>query len=167
VSDLFPIPPTLVLQLKKVTRLTGEQLLAPYKSNLTEEQYTAFLDKCQPDVALPDPNTTPAVYVRDPGKRIFMAAAWLAGASFPQIASLYGVRRQTIQDQVNLVLPAHKRATAHRLVTTPPPFSYELLAAMRHAWEEDRAKYGSDLEKAAQALLRDGYDRAGEIEPED
>jgi hypothetical protein len=156
VSDLFPIPPTLVLQLKKVTRLTGEQLLAPYKSNLTEEQYTAFLDKCQPDVAL-----------RDPGKRIFMAAAWLAGASFPQIASLYGVRRQTIQDQVNLVLPAHKRATAHRLVTTPPPFSYELLAAMRHAWEEDRAKYGSDLEKAAQALLRDGYDRAGEIEPED
>jgi hypothetical protein len=150
--DLFAVPPTVIVQLKKVSPVEAAKLLAPYRHKLTDKEYENYLSMAQP-AGLDPPQAIASqvrVSVTDPLRRRFMAAAWIAGASFRQIADLFAIRRPTAMDQISLVLPKHMRDTTSRLY--PTPVRWEFLLLLRRAWESDRESVQGDLTKAAERL---------------
>lgn len=151
--DLLPVPPTVIVQLKRVPHSEAVKLLEPYRSKLTDTEYTHYLSLAQPQGPdLPQEEAQQVrVSVTDPLRRRFMAVAWIVGASHRQIADLFGIRRSTVMDQVSMILPKHQRDSAPRLRPTPLP--WELLTLLRREWDSDRNSVSGDLVKAAEELL--------------
>lgn len=152
--NLLPVPPTVILQLKKLPRSEATKLLEPYRAKLSEVDYEHYLSLAQgmeqPATTL-EPTSQVRVSITDPLRRRFMAAAWIIGASHRQVADLFSIRRSTVMDQISMVLPQHQRDTTPRLRPTPIP--WELLTLIKRAWDSDRESTNGDLTKAAEELL--------------
>lgn len=146
-SDLFKVPPSIVLKLKTLTRSGAAYLLAPYRKDLNEDEYDTYLDMAQPD---PEEQPEARVYVRDPQRRVFLAAAWIAGASHRQLGSLLGLQRGTIQDQIAVVLQQNRSSSAR---LSDPPLQWELLDVMYRLWQEDRSRWSTQPTIMAAQLL--------------
>jgi hypothetical protein len=119
----------------------------------------ATLPTGRPDVGESSSGTSPdkvRVSVHDPNRRRFLALAWLAGASWNQLATLYGVARQTLMDQMNRVLPEHERA---RYKDLRGKLKYSQLHGMREIYNKNPTPYGgTDLWEASQILVEDSAD---------
>lgn len=147
------VPPTVILQLRKVTTQEAAKLLAPYRGKLTPEAYDHYLSLATPGPSPPEQSAGEVrVSITDPSRRRFMAAAWVAGASMQQLAELFSIRRQTVQDQVSVELPKAKRNLTPRLY--PTPVRWEFLLLLRAEWESDRGVVSQDLALAAEELAR-------------
>lgn len=145
--DLFIVPPSEILRLKTLNRTGARKLLEPYQAKLSPEEYQRLLGLSQPDTT----QVQTRVITLDPGRKFFLAAAWVVGASYQQLGVLFSVRRQTMQDQVETVLPKHIRDNTPRLLS--PPLQWELLQVMRDLWEANRDAWGADPVSAAPLLL--------------
>jgi hypothetical protein len=145
-SSLFPIPASAMLKLKKLPRGEAAKLLAAF--TLDADTRARLLDLSLPDVTSEPPSTT-RVLVYDPKRRVFIAAAWIAGASWNQLGALFGIARQSVQQQADRVFPAHLRAL---LDAKRMKLSYERLERMRDIFMAAPDQFGSDPEKVAELL---------------
>lgn len=83
------VPMALTLTLRKATRAEGEGLVADL--GLTPDELEAVLSLC---LAGPAPGH------RHENRGRWMAAAWLCGASYRQLAALHGIGFSTVRDHV-------------------------------------------------------------------
>ena len=80
-----------------------------------------------------------------------MAAAWIAGASFNQLGTLFSIARQSAQQQVERIVPAHVRA---QYIGRRMGLSFNRLGKMRDAFMRSPGEFGSEPERVA-FLLRE------------
>ena len=92
-------------------------------------------------------NTGPKQF--DPHQKLFATAAWLCGASFQQLGSLFNVSRQTMADKIERMIPAHDR----NVVRLQPggTLSHDKLMRMKHMYYE-MIKESSNAFKEMDAL---------------
>lgn len=94
------------------------------------------LDQLAADLAARRSATEPKL--ADPGRTSLIAALYIVGASQPQLAMLYGVKRETIKSILNRKITTKMRAMArpHRL--HKPLITYEEVEALRNTFLANR-----------------------------
>lgn len=118
--------------------------------NLSVEQLTTVLLLAGKNInEAHKPLTVNRGIVFDNSRRKWFLAAWLAGASWRQLAWLHGVAPQTVLSSADRLMPSHLRQTA-RLATTMTP---EALSAHRAAFIAEPALADLDPVALAQHLL--------------
>lgn len=152
-SALFPIPPRELLALKKMPRSEAEAVLRLRHPHLEDDVKERLLALALPDAANAPPGGVQPTF--DPSRRVIMAALWIAGGSMNQIAALYGIARQSVQQQIDRVFPAHMREAATRLAQKLP---YDRMGVMRDRFNAGLGEYGVDPVAVAAQLYEDTED---------
>lgn len=128
-----PVLGTLTLEdlgkLRKLSPPDAELFLA---AHTLSEQERGYVDK----LVGRDLKSLPAGYsvqVHDPTRRLWLCAAWLAGASWRQLARLHQVAPQTIMSVADRELTSFERQVLRNKIQ-PKPISLESLDAYRNAF---------------------------------
>lgn len=135
-SNQFALPgyftklgPDGVKALRAMPLAAGEEWLRIKYPELTLEESQQALATCAPAATDARFASRIAPKVHD---RLFLIAAWLAGASLNQLARMRGTSRQSVIERLDRALPKAERA-ACRLVE--PPISDTRLYEMKAAFE--------------------------------
>lgn len=86
----------------------------------------------------------------------FCAVAWLSGASYAQLAALFKISRQAIQNKVNRLVDPTKRAEA--LATQRQRLTYEQVVKM---WEQMQEAHGQRVLESSDDALPPMEDKIG------
>lgn len=118
------------VHLRKMNPLVAEMWLDELHPELTPDQRELWLDIARKAESTRLSKTVPASVKWERYRNRFVAAAWLAGASWAQIATLFGSRRQSVAASVERILPSSGRqALRYNQIV-----SNEKLSAMRDAY---------------------------------
>lgn len=135
-SNQFALPsyftklgPDGVKALRQMPLAAGEEWLRIKYPELTPEETSLALATCAPAATDARFETRIAPKVHD---RLFIIAAWLAGASLNQLARMRGTSRQSVVERLERALPKAER-NACRLVE--PPISDARLYEMKSAFD--------------------------------
>jgi hypothetical protein len=103
----------------------GKRMAAIYLTTrhpeLTDEEHQDVLSRVKDDPA-------PVITEHDPHRQLFLAVAWLCGASLSQLAQMINVRDPTISKYLNKELPVHGR---QQLRLAQPPIEPWKLEGLR------------------------------------
>lgn len=126
ISDIVPI----ITAMKKMTPRAAELFLESQYSFFDQQTKHALLDFNKQWLEF---DTQPTVNTKVFVKNKFYATAWLCGASWGQLAKLFGVARTTVSSSTTTILDVQTRQ-AMRLVSTP--ISLERVSAILAAYQE-------------------------------